>query len=176
MSNKELRNIVLVGFMGTGKSTVGALLAKQLGWEIVDVDAEIVQSEGRAIADIFEKDGEAAFRAIETAVLEKLLTDSRKLIIAAGGGAVLAERNRELMLKHGLVVALTATAEQIVERVKHDTARPLLQGEVKARVELLMEQRKHAYDFAPVSVDTTARSAAEVAAAITEQLETRIQL
>jgi len=175
MSQEQLNNIVLVGFMGTGKSTVGALLAKQLGWEVVDVDAEIVKSEGRAISDIFQTEGEAAFRAIETAMLEKLLIDQRKLLIATGGGAVLAERNCELMLQHGLVVALLASAEQIVERVKHDTGRPLLQGDVEERVKLLMEQRKHAYDFAPVAIDTTAMSAAEVAAAIVERLNMKVQ-
>ena len=175
MGQEQLNNIILVGFMGTGKSTVGAMLAQELGWEVVDVDAEIVKSEGRAISDIFETEGEAAFRAIETTMLEKLLADKRKLLIATGGGAVLAERNRELMMQHGLVVALLATAEQIVERVKHDTGRPLLQGDVTERVKLLMEQRKHAYDFAPVAIDTTAKSAADVAAEIVKCLEMRVQ-
>ncbi|MNZ72495.1 Shikimate kinase [compost metagenome] len=125
--------------------------------------------EGRAISDIFAADGEEGFRAIETRVLESLLGGDEPAVIATGGGAVLREYNRELMLKRGFVAALTASAEQIIARVHTDTSRPLLQGNAEEKVRLLLEQRKHAYDFAPIRVDTTSLTADEVVSAILEQ-------
>ncbi|MDP4096864.1 shikimate kinase [Paenibacillus sp. P96] len=148
--------------MGTGKSTVGALLADKLGYHMVDLDAELERQEGRAIPDIFANEGEAYFRDAETAVLHKVLEDSGQ-VIATGGGAVLREGNCRAMLGNGYVVALTAQAESIMERVRSSADRPLLAGDVEGRVLKILEERKDAYAFAHVTIDTTGVGAGEVA-------------
>ncbi|MFB9330609.1 shikimate kinase [Paenibacillus aurantiacus] len=160
------RHIVLVGFMGTGKSTVGRLLAQRGGYTAVDVDAEIVKREGYTIPELFAQFGEDYFRAAETEALRAILGQAASLVVATGGGAVLRPENRALMTDGGLVVALTASAEQIIARVSQDTGRPLLQGNLEERVYKLMSERSGAYDFAPVRIDTTGLSAEEVAEAI----------
>ncbi|MFF2093546.1 shikimate kinase [Paenibacillus sp. NPDC058174] len=165
--------IVLVGFMGTGKSTVSRLLADKLGWARYDSDEEIERLEGRKISDIFAAEGEAGFRAIESKTLISLLEAGGNAIIATGGGAVLLEGNRSAMLDNSFVVALKADAEHIISRVKSDTSRPLLQGDVAANVNRIMEARKHAYDFAHLQMDTTALTANEAAEAILLQLHSR---
>ncbi|WP_053377758.1 shikimate kinase [Paenibacillus sp. FJAT-27812] len=169
MDRQPLKKLVLIGFMGTGKSTVSKLLAEKLDWKRVDGDEEIERLENRLISDIFAADGEAGFRIIETKVLDTILTSEECSVIATGGGAVLSEVNRELMLSKGFVVALKASSEQIIARVKNDTARPLLEGNAVERVNLLLEQRKHAYDFAHLTIDTTDMSAEEVVDAILAQ-------
>lgn len=169
MERQQLKKLVLIGFMGTGKSTVSRLLAGKLGWKRVDGDEEIERLEEKTISDIFAADGEAGFRVIETRVLETILTSGEYAVVATGGGAVLSEVNRKLMLNNGFVVALKASPEQIIARVKTDTERPLLQDDAAERVNLLLAQRKHAYDFAHLTVDTTNMSAEEVVETILEQ-------
>ncbi|WNS45802.1 shikimate kinase [Paenibacillus sp. MMS20-IR301] len=154
-------NIILVGMMATGKSTVGAMLAEELEYELIDLDAVITESEGRSIAEIFASGGEEAFRKIESAVLKQVL-EGRRRVISTGGGAVLAPGNAEIMLKHGLVVALTATEEEVIARVSGDQNRPLLAGNAAERVRTIMEQRREAYRFAHCTVDTTDLTVAEV--------------
>lgn len=154
-------NIVLVGMMATGKSTVAVLLAEELGYELVDVDQVIVRKEGRSIAEIFAQSGEAYFRKVESQCLTEVL-QSDKQIISTGGGAVLAPANTRLMLEHGVVIALTATAEEIIARVSGDQNRPLLAGNAEERVRGIMEERREAYRFAHCTVDTTGLSTAEV--------------
>ena len=171
MERQQLKKLVLIGFMGTGKSTVSRLLSEKLGWKRVDGDEEIERLENKRISDIFAADGEAGFRVIETRVLETILASEENAVVATGGGAVLSAVNRELMLNKGFVVALKASPEQIIARVKSDTERPLLQGDAVERVNLLLAQRKHAYDFAHLTIDTTNMSAEEVVAAIWEQLD-----
>jgi shikimate kinase len=155
------RNIILVGMMATGKSTVGAMLAEELGYELVDLDHVIIESEGRSIAEIFASEGEAYFRKLESAALLQMLEGEGR-IISTGGGAVLVPGNAEIMLAHGLVVALTATEEAILARVSGDQNRPLLAGNAQERVRTIMEQRREAYRFAHCTVDTSELSAAEV--------------
>ncbi|WP_405111775.1 shikimate kinase [Paenibacillus sp. FSL K6-1217] len=155
------RNIILVGMMATGKSTVGAILAGELDYELIDLDAVITGREGRSIADIFAEGGEQAFRSIESAVLQEMLQGERR-VISTGGGAVLAPGNAELMLEHGFVVALTASEETIIERVSGDENRPLLAGNAEERIRSIMEQRREAYRFAHCTVDTTELNVAEV--------------
>lgn len=155
------KNIILVGMMATGKSTVGAILAEKLGYELVDLDQVIVKTEGRSIAEIFAEDGEEYFRRVETSVLQRMLECEKKLI-STGGGAVLAPGNKALMLSKGHVVALTATEEEIIARVSGDQNRPLLAGNAEERVRRIMVERQDAYSFAHYTVDTTGLSAAEV--------------
>ncbi|NMO94695.1 shikimate kinase [Paenibacillus lemnae] len=156
------RNIILVGMMGTGKSTAGRLIAQELDYTFVDLDQEIEMAAGRPIADIFASDGEPVFRDLESAMLEQMC--SRKgLVIATGGGAVLRKENCELMSRKGWVAALTAEIPAIVERVSGDRSRPLLSGgDLEERVRRIMEERKECYSFAEVTVDTTGLSAHEV--------------
>lgn len=155
------KNIILVGLMATGKSTVGAILAEQLGYELVDLDQVIVETEGRSITDIFADKGEAYFRRIETEVLKRMLKDKHK-IISTGGGAVLAQGNASVMLENGIVVALTASEEEIIARVSEDHNRPLLAGNAAERVRRIMKQRQDAYLFAHYTVDTTGLTTAQV--------------
>ncbi|WP_339315654.1 shikimate kinase [Paenibacillus sp. FSL R10-2734] len=162
MSQEDKRkNIILVGMMATGKSTVGAILAEELGYELVDLDQVIIETEGRSIAEIFAEDGEQYFRSVETAVLKRMLESENKLI-STGGGAVLAPGNTVLMLSKGHVVALTATEEEIIARVSGDQNRPLLAGNAREQVRHIMEDRQDAYLFAHYTVDTTGLTAAEV--------------
>ncbi|MCR2804871.1 shikimate kinase [Paenibacillus soyae] len=155
VSQASRDKLILIGFMGTGKSSVSRLLADKLGWLRLDADEEIERAEGRTIPEIFASDGEEAFRAIESRVLAGLINRKEPIVIATGGGAVLREENREAMLGGGFVVALACSAERIIARVKADTERPLLQGDVESRVHALLEQRKGIYDFAHFSIDTT---------------------
>lgn len=157
------RNIILIGMMGTGKSTVGHLIAQQLGYTLVDLDREIEKAVGKSIPAMFESEGESFFRNAESAVLDRVL-GGRRLVIATGGGAVLRKENCELMSQKGWVAALMADEASIINRVRGDSGRPLLAGDhLEERVRQLMEERRDCYRFAHVTVDTTGRSAQEVA-------------
>ncbi|MFD0671869.1 shikimate kinase [Cohnella sp. GCM10027633] len=159
------RNIVIVGFMGTGKSTVSRLLSEQLGWDRIDTDEEIERRAGKPIPQLFSEEGEEAFRDWESRVLEDVLGGSRR-VVATGGGAVLRERNRRAMLRGGWVVSLTADRDSLVRRVTSAAAagtRPLLAGDAEAKVAALLEARKHAYDFAHATIDTSRLAPADIA-------------
>lgn len=159
--------VFLIGFMGTGKTTIGTTLATELGWSMVDSDHEIVRREGRDIPAIFAAEGEAYFRRVESEVLADLST-KRHTVITTGGGCVLAAYNRELLAGSGLVVCLQASVEEIVRRVSTDSNRPLLQGDdLRARVEKLMQDRQGLYDFAHVTIDTTGREIESIVEEIT---------
>jgi shikimate kinase len=159
------KNIVLVGFMGTGKTTIGRRLAERLQWTFADTDASIEQRAGARIPEIFAQHGEAYFRQLEEGVIKDIMLGSKQ-VVATGGGAVLAETNRLAMLGGGFVVALTATPETIIDRVKNDKNRPLLQGNVEDRVHSLLEQRKEAYGFAHLMIDTTSLDEEEIVSLI----------
>ncbi|WP_438446697.1 shikimate kinase [Gorillibacterium sp. sgz5001074] len=163
------RNVILVGFMGTGKTTVGRLLADELGWTFKDSDAEVEERAGMAIREIFAEQGEERFRELETEALRILLAGEKR-VVSTGGGAVLREENRRLMAEGGLVVALNAGEAAIIARVSGDPNRPLLQGDVEQRVRTLMEARREAYRFAPLQIDTEPLTAEQVAAIIREEL------
>ncbi|WP_237391857.1 shikimate kinase [Paenibacillus dendrobii] len=161
--NQTKENIILIGMMGTGKSTVGEILAAQLGYALVDLDAVVVATAGMTIPEMFELHGEVYFREAETAALRSVLTSGDRQIIATGGGAVLKPLNCELMVDGGYVVALTAEAEAIIDRVKGDSNRPLLAGNAEERIRAILEERKHAYEFAHCTVNTSSLNAEEVA-------------
>jgi shikimate kinase len=140
--------------MGTGKSTVGKLLAERVGWQFSDTDEVIVSRAEMPISEIFSNHGEAYFRSLESNVLREILNVGNQ-VLATGGGAVLAEENRICMLQNGFVVALKADPEVIIRRVSMDQSRPLLQGNLQERVHSLLEQRKHAYHFAHAMINTS---------------------
>lgn len=157
------RNIALVGFMGSGKSAVGAELARRLGWEFVDTDDLIETAAGRAISDIFETDGEAAFRDMETVAVRDAASRER-VVIATGGGVVLRDENVFALKAGGDVVLLATTPQAVWDRVAGETHRPLLQGpDPVARITELMALRREAYARAGRAVDTVGRTVAQVA-------------
>lgn len=139
-------NIILTGFMGTGKTTLGRHLAKVLNYDFVDTDQQIEAQTGQSIADIFANEGEAAFRQLETRLVKNLATE-HELVIATGGGLVLNPLNVILLEKSGLIVCLTAPPEEILARVsRQQHIRPLLQqADPLARIKDLLAQRAPAY-------------------------------
>ncbi|WP_342551969.1 shikimate kinase [Paenibacillus sp. FSL R7-0652] len=155
------KNIILIGMMGTGKSTVADMLSRELGYTLIDVDAAVEQEEGCTIPELFSSKGETYFRDAESRMLCSMLENDSQ-VIATGGGVVLRMENCEAMAANGWVVALTADPEVIVERVSGCDNRPLLAGNAEERIRTIMEERKDAYRFAHYTVDTTALSAAEV--------------
>lgn len=142
------KNIILIGYMGCGKTTVGKSLAKLESAIFLDTDERIEEKQGRTISEIFATDSESAFRDMETAYLKDLIRLKREgMIISTGGGMPMRLENRELLRKLGFVVYLKAEPETVYERVKDDTKRPLLQCEDPlSRIRDMMEQRKEAYE------------------------------
>lgn len=139
-------NVILIGFMGSGKTTVGLRLSYRLRKPVIDTDKEIEREEKRSISDIFATDGEAYFRDKETAYLRKLLKNPGNQIISVGGGLPMREENRELLHKLGQVFYLNAHAKTIYERLKHDTTRPLLQGaDPQTKIRQLIGERDAFY-------------------------------
>lgn len=138
--------IALVGMPGGGKSTVGKQLARQIGVPFVDSDHEIEQRIGGSIRQFFDRHGEEAFRDLETEVIEELLARPGDRVLATGGGAVLRDRNRELLHKGATVLYLRSTPEDLFRRLKHDTTRPLLQvRDPLAKLRELHHQRDPLY-------------------------------
>jgi shikimate kinase len=131
--------------MGAGKSTVGRMLARALGFEFVDCDRELELRNGVPIATIFEVEGEEGFRRRESALLEEL-THRERVVLATGGGAVLREDNRRWLHERGLVIYLQTSADEVARRTQRDTTRPLLQTEdPHARIAQLLQEREPLY-------------------------------
>ncbi len=148
-------NIVLVGFMGTGKTAVGKRLASRLGMAFTDMDAIIVEREGRPVTRIFAEEGEPYFRACERALAVEL-SETAGRVVATGGGIVLDSGNIRDFDRTGLVVCLTATPEAILQRVQHDTQRPLLaDGDKLTKIIDLLDKRRNLYEAIPCRVDTS---------------------
>ncbi len=141
-------NIVLIGFMGTGKSTIALEMSRRYAMDMVEMDQMIVEREGMSIPDIFEKYGESYFRDLETQLLIEIQNKTNQ-IVSCGGGVVLLECNVKEMKKNGKVILLTAEPATILERVKEDENRPVLRGRknVEAIAEL-MGVRKEKYEAA----------------------------
>ncbi len=167
-------NVVIFGFMGVGKTTVGRLLAPRLGYRFVDSDAEAERETGMKVADIFAGRGEAAFRDLERRVVKRL-GEGDSQVIAIGGGAVLDPRNVEALRRGGKMILLTASPEEIGLRTRGDSTRPLLAGDDKlARIRsLLAERRERHLAAADMVVDTNGVPPIRVAEAIEAKLEAR---
>ena len=139
-------NIVLIGFMGCGKSTVGKKLANAFSYDFADTDAMIEEAYGKTISEMFEEDGEEYFRNAETELLRKLSKDAEGLILATGGGMPMREENAALLREIGTVVFLETKIETILERLQNDTGRPLADGEDREkRLRPLFEKRLPGY-------------------------------
>ncbi len=159
-------NLVLSGFMGTGKTQVGRVVAKRLGRPFIDMDHVIEARVGMPTWDIFEKRGEPFFREQESLLCRELAA-RRGLVIATGGGALASDANREALGETGVLVCLSATPEEIIRRVKEAKGRPMLRGnDLPRRVSALLEQRREAYAVIPYQIDTTALTVEQVADAV----------
>jgi shikimate kinase len=164
---KQTPGIYLLGFMGSGKSTVGRHLARRLGWSFFDLDDEIEAAERTTIARIFDERGEAEFRRIESVMLAshvRLIECGRPAVLALGGGAFLASANRELAANHGVTVWLDCDFDRIARRVAQATHRPLARDPDKLAA--LFNQRRDIYRLADVHVPVETDDAEAVAGAI----------
>jgi len=164
--------IVLIGPMGSGKTTVGGLVAERLGTAVRDTDHDVEATAGREISEIFVDDGEAAFRALErAAVAEALATHDG--VLALGGGAVLDPETRDLLAGHD-VVFLRVGLSDAVKRVGLGTSRPLLLGNVRGRIKTLLDERTPVYEsVATLSVETDGREPQDIADEIVAALGAR---
>lgn len=158
-TRQRVKNIILIGMMGSGKTTVGRLLAKRLGKTFIDSDEEIQKRTGVTIPHIFDVEGEAGFRQRETAVLADLVGRGG-LVLATGGGAILSAQNRAMLKQNGLVVYLKSNVHDLWQRTRHDTNRPLLQtADPRAKLQILFEQRDPLYaEIADVVMHTGKQS------------------
>jgi shikimate kinase len=164
--------IVLIGPMGSGKTTVGGLVAERLGTAVRDTDHDVEATAGRAISEIFVDDGEAAFRALERAAVAAALA-THDGVLALGGGAVLDPETRELLAGHD-VVFLRVGLSDAVKRVGLGTSRPLLLGNVRGRIKTLLDERTPVYEsVATLTVETDGRDPQEIADEIVAALGAR---
>jgi shikimate kinase len=168
------RTVVLVGMMGSGKTAVGRALAQQLNVPFVDSDAAIEQAAASSIADIFARDGEAFFRKREAEVLRRLLSGPPG-IVSTGGGAFLAEANRDVIEQMGMAVWLDADLEILWERVRHKDTRPLLRtSDPKATLAKLFKDRNPTYSLAGLKINVDAgASIAQTTQSVVDTLATR---
>ena len=165
---KSVRNIVLVGFMGTGKTSVGKRLAERLEMPMIDTDDIIAEDSGMAIPDIFARHGEAHFRDLESAAVCKAAILENH-VISTGGGVVLRESNLDMLKRNGVVFCLTATTEEIWRRVGHGTHRPLLRApNPLEKIEQMLIGRQPFYARADYQIPTTGLSIKAVTDKIVE--------
>lgn len=154
-----MKNIVLIGFMGTGKTTIGRLLATRLGCPFVDSDQKVENENSMTIREIFELHGEGYFRQKEKDVIAKI-SRYNNVVIATGGGAVLSSENMKRLKKKGIIIALTASIETILERTKWRNTRPLLVDflDHQQTVDKLLSERGELYQKADFCIDTSTNS------------------
>ncbi len=164
------RNIILTGFMGVGKTSVGTRLAKELGYTFVDTDELIEDDQKRTITEIFSTFGEPYFRDVESRVIRRVLEEENQ-VVSTGGGAVIRDENRRVFKEAGLTVCLTARPEVIYNRIRHETHRPLLQAaDPLARIRELLDARGKFYKQADFIIDTSEKSAEDVISEIKEKV------
>ena len=167
-----MRNIALTGFMGTGKTEVGRILAKRLGYIFIDVDSEIEKKKGMKITEIFSRDGEPAFREIEEETIGEISCGDR-LVISTGGGAVMRQKNMDNLKRKGVIVCLSASAATIVHRTRGSKDRPLINVEDPlARIKELLAVRQPYYEQADITVNTESKSPVQIAEEIIEEMRT----
>jgi shikimate kinase len=166
---RAFHNLALIGFMGTGKSSVGRLIAERLQFDFLDTDDRIEARIGKPIARIFTEDGEATFRQHEHDLV-RALADRRHTVIATGGGLAANPGCLDSLKAHALIVCLWASADTIWQRVRHQTHRPLLQtADPGARIRLLLAEREPFYRQADILLNTEWRSPRQIAQAIIKQ-------
>lgn len=158
-----MAHVILTGFMGTGKTKVGKILAEKLDRPFVDLDSLVEEREGRKISQIFSREGEGYFRQKETEALKKALQGKGK-VISTGGGILLREENRKILHDSGILICLKASPEEIYKRVKKNQERPLLKVENPLkRIRELLKEREKFYEKVPHSILTDGKSPPAVA-------------
>jgi shikimate kinase len=162
----DKKRVFLVGFMGAGKSTVGSLLAGALGWEFIDLDQAIEKQQGKAIREIFEAEGEAEFRRIETAMLNALASKSQ-IVVALGGGAFAQASNRASIARLGTSVFLDCRLEVILTRCTDDGTRPLFRS---SQLRELFAVRQPLYSESDLCIDVSEMAPYQIVHSILEQL------
>ncbi|MEI6567402.1 MAG: shikimate kinase [Verrucomicrobiota bacterium] len=168
---RQFRNLSLIGFMGTGKSSVGRVVAGLLGFEFLDTDQEIEGLSGKSVSAIFEQHGEPTFREWERQICG-MLEEKSGVVIATGGGLPIQEQNLESLKRHSLVICLWATPSTILERVGGHVHRPLLMDANRdEKIRTLLSQRESHYRKADVLVNTEMRSMTEVAQQVLHQFQ-----
>ena len=170
---KSSKNIVLVGLMGSGKTTGGRRLARELNQDFFDTDHELIEKTGVTIDHIFDIEGEKGFRERESKILENLCQMSN-IILATGGGIVILERNRKIIKNAGLVVYLYSSVDQLFRRTAKSKTRPLLENSTdrkKTIIELLEARDVYYREVASVVVDTTGKKLIEVINVIIRESE-----
>ena len=146
---KKKRNVVLIGFMGSGKTSIGMKYARAFSYEFLDSDAQIEEEQQKTINDIFAEQGETAFRTMETELLQRLLEKQEPFVLGTGGGMPLREENAAMLKQIGLVIFLKAGQEELITRLQNDTTRPLLAAsDIRERVETLYAKRLPLYEAA----------------------------
>jgi shikimate kinase len=164
------KNIILTGFMGVGKTSVGTQLAKDLAYTFVDTDTLIEADQNMAITAIFAKLGEPYFREVEAKIIQEVMGRENQ-VVSTGGGAVIRDENRAAFKKAGFVVCLTARPEVILERIRHETHRPLLQTrDPRAKIKELLDGRAQFYAQADAVIDTSEKSVDAVIREIKERI------
>lgn len=166
-------NIILTGFMGSGKTSVGIRLSYALKRTMIDTDKWIEKRQNMTISEIFAGEGEEAFRKMETECLKELIKTCDNQIISVGGGLPVREENRRLLSRLGRVFYLKASPEAIYERIKNDTTRPLLQvADPLKQIRTLLEAREDSYsDCADVIIDVSGRTFDEIIEQIKDNLD-----
>lgn len=165
------QNIIITGFMGSGKSVVAEELARKLGMKFIDMDQIIEERLGMSISNIFDSYGENYFRKEENKLLKEL-PPKENMVIATGGGALLSSDNARILAKMGEIICLYADPQTIYDRLKRKNDRPLLKGEnILSKINLLLEERKKIYDKIKCKVDTTNFTVQEVVDRIINLLE-----
>jgi shikimate kinase len=168
-----MKNIVLTGFMGTGKTAVGRELSRLLSMQLIDVDAEIEAGQKMTINEIFQRFGEKYFRDLETETIRRIVAGNN-LIISTGGGAVLREENMEALRENGIVFCLDAHPETILERTNRSEDRPLLRTEdPMAKIKELLNFRRPFYKKAGTLIDPEGKTPLQIAEEIVETVRCR---
>lgn len=162
-------NIVLIGFMGTGKSSVGKLLATRLNLVYFSTDNRIVELTGKSINEIFELYGEPYFRELERKVIEDI-SSKTSYVIDTGGGCVLDEKNIVNLRKNGYIINLRVRLEVIIDRLKEYQDRPLLKGEKEKKIKSLLKSREKYYDNADFFIDTSNLNIEDIVTVIEKRL------
>jgi shikimate kinase len=166
-----MKSIYLIGFMGSGKTTIGKALSLSLNLPVMDSDEEVSRQTGKTIMEIFDGEGEVGFRLLEAKCLRNLPVENS--IITTGGGVVLREENRKWMRENGIVVLLDASPEEILKRLDGDKTRPLLLGDKETKVTKILAERLSLYvDTANLIIETTGKSVE----AIVEELVHRLKI
>lgn len=156
-------NIILIGFMGSGKSAVGRKLARDMNYRFADTDQIIEETEGMKIKDIFEKHGEEHFRDLETKLLKSLLEKTRRTVLSTGGGMPVREENAGLLRSMGKVFYLKTSKETIIGRLHGDESRPLLKGNLDEKAERLLKSREPIYErAADITINTDGKTIDEI--------------